>query len=105
MATRSPTSKHARKVRRKPPDDPVVSTTSSASTPSAYRSAYEAAIASRSSGMPSATVYPRELLCSAFSAAANTAAGAPALGWPAERFTRSPWLRWRSAAASQTSMT
>ena len=38
-------------------------------------------------------------------AAARTDSGAPTLGWPADRFTRSPWLRWRAAAASQTSIT
>ena len=38
-------------------------------------------------------------------AAARTGSGAPALGWPAERLTRSPWVRWRSAAASHTSIT
>ena len=33
------------------------------------------------------------------------APGAGVEGWPAERLTRSPWVRWRSPAAAQTSIT
>ena len=64
------------------------------------------AIASRSSRIPAAGVYPRgspEL--SSRIASALTGSGAPVLGCPASRLTRSPWVRCRSADAASRSIT
>ncbi len=81
-------------------------TTSAGSTVRPCLLAYEPAIADTQFGDSERDGVPQDGAVQRVpSRPTRTAFGAPALGCPADRLTRSPWLRWRSAAASHTSIT